>query len=123
MSMNKLLITQYFNWAGEITCQGFNIIDEDVWDKFLEKLTLYFEDEGDPLECWIGTNESIEVSSVEDFMNIAEVKPLENLEFDMLVKLLDLEECNMYDFGVTILSGFIEALEDNWEDEEDDDEN
>lgn len=119
MFMKKLLIIQNFDWADEISCEGFTIINADEWDTLVADVQSYLDD-GEILECYIGTNEMISIETFEEFNDIVTTRELDDSELETLTRLFG-DKIVTYGFGNTILSGIRDVLVEYLEDIEDDD--
>lgn len=67
------------NWADEMFVDGFSIMDEKEYEKFSHTLNAIGTDIecGLPFTYWVGSNEEIEYTNINDFMSAFEI-----LEFE-----------------------------------------
>ena len=108
--MDYYIINDGFNWADEMDCEGFIILTQKHVDRYREILSESKEeedevdedyeddedyDEGDAIELWCGSNQSIEVYPDEVEAIIADLKnptKITEQEYQTLKKLLNLRE-------------------------------
>lgn len=107
--MDYYIINDGFNWADEMDCEGFIILTQKHVDRYRKILPESKEeddevnedyedddyDEGDAIELWCGSNQSIEIypdtveAIIEDLKNPTKIT---EQEYKTLKKLLNLRE-------------------------------
>ncbi len=99
------------NYADEFDVEGFMIVANDVWERYVNSLT--DEDFGEHNEFYFGTNESLSFDDKAYYLSSFETKEVSDDELVVIKKFFGLK------------SGFIPLNEDKFypeEDEEDSDE-
>ncbi len=84
--MNKKLLIEWSgNWADEMDLDGFQIVSEKAWTRFLE--LLHEVDDKEPIFPWefcVGTNEHVEYESKQDFLDSLEITPISDSEVNVI---------------------------------------
>lgn len=83
----QLLIRFKDNWADEMDISGLFVMDETAWEQIKERVRRLIEIAG-VWDCGIGTNESIEYNSFEEWLTRYTVVPLTPTETVALTDIL-----------------------------------
>ena len=67
------------SWADEMTVEGFSIMDEKVYERYVVALNAIITDMecGQPFIYYVGSNEEIEYDNVDDFLSAFETSEFE----------------------------------------------
>lgn len=107
-----ILLTFSEEHADEFQVEGFAILERIKWESYCEKI----KDYPFPQEVYFGTNEVIEFSSPNNYINSFEVIAIDEKQAEFLEKLfcLDLENGRNY-FGIIPCDGLSDddVLEDS----------
>ena len=100
----KVLIRWDSNWADEMSVSGFGISTQEVYDKWVSKVSEYTS-----FEFSIGSNEDMYYENGQDLVDEMTVTPISDDEELALRKFFP-----SGDFGITY--GILYLNEDDWED-------
>lgn len=119
--MSKVLIKYSACWADEFDCEGFAVLEKQVWSDNCEKVKKIFSKRGD-VEVYFGTNEAFIFDSYEDWVRNFEVEDISDDDALILSKLFG-DNRSTFDFGtgshIVDLSGYFQEVdEDDLDDEE-----
>jgi hypothetical protein len=87
--VTTVLVKTTYNYADEFDVYGLIVMDESIYLKGRTAVQLHFDNDGDEIEIYFGTNEAINIESFEDFESGIEIEYLTDDEVDMLERLLD----------------------------------
>lgn len=115
-----VLLTFSENYADEFNIYGFVAISDDEWKEYKTKVKKYIGDNG--FEFGFGTNESIEFSDAEHYLDCFEVKKVSDEEFKTLVKLFGASRSKRVEYGLVPFysDGELKEMKREFNDEEDD---
>lgn len=80
--MKYILAVWNCNWADEFDTEGFLVITDENWNKFVEALT----DKDCKQEFYFGTNEALEFEDKNDYLRHFEVKEISAEEAETITK-------------------------------------
>lgn len=97
------------NWADEMDISGFAIFMDKTWDQYLD----IWKNASYPQEYCVGTNESIEFDSFNDFCRHFDVQEIEEAEAATIRKFFEMDD-DCYGF----FPSFEPDIEDDYDDED-----
>jgi len=109
------------NWADEMFVEGFSIMDEKKYERYTATVNAIVADIecGRPFSYWIGSNEEIEYSNVNDFLSAFEVSEFSIIptDFEMIFGK------RFPEFGFFPFEQMLNTLEERAEEENSDEDN
>lgn len=91
--MAELLITQRFNWADEISFNGFEVVSEDWWNDYCKAVRQPTEGEfldwlEWPCDCYVGSNQSITFENADKYLQTFKSVNISDSDAEVLKRLL-----------------------------------
>lgn len=85
--MTKVLIKSSMDYADEFDVHGFYVCDKEEFDFYTLCAKEYFENGGEEIECYFGTNEAVCIDSYDTWSWGLEIVDISDSDAEVLLRL------------------------------------